>query len=93
VATFVHEDIRGLDVAVNDTFRVRGVQSIGHVNRDGQQTFKLHRTASDDVFQSLAVEIFHGDEGFAILFANVMNSADVRMVQCRGGFGFPSKSL
>src|SRR6202035_5819490 len=39
----------------------------------------------DAMFQSQAFEEFHGDKGLTILFANVINSANVRMVQggCR----------
>jgi hypothetical protein len=35
VASFRDEDVGGLDVAMNNPFRVRGVKSIGHINRDG----------------------------------------------------------
>jgi hypothetical protein len=35
----------------------------------------------------------HGDERLAVLFADVVNSADVGMVQGRGRFGFAAETL
>jgi hypothetical protein len=69
VASFRNEDVGGLDVAMNNPFGVRGIESIGHINRDGQQAFKVHRTASDGVFEGLAFEKFHGDKGQTAFFA------------------------
>ena len=40
------------------------------------------------MLQSLAVEKFHRDEGFAVRFADIVNRADVGMVQGGGGLGF-----
>jgi hypothetical protein len=40
------------------------------------------------VFQRHAFEKFHGDEGVAFLFANVMDGADVGMIESRGGLSF-----
>ena len=42
----------------------------------------------DGVFQGLAVEKFHGDEGFAVGFADVVDRAEVGMVQGGGGLRF-----
>jgi len=44
-------DICGLDVSVNDAFGMRGVQSIGDVNRDRKQLFQFHRAACAQVLQ------------------------------------------
>jgi len=40
------------------------------------------------VLQGQAVQKFHGDERFAVLFVNFVDSADVRMIQSRGGLRF-----
>jgi hypothetical protein len=37
--------------------------------------------------QRLAVEKFHGDEWLAIMLINFIDSADIRMIQGRGGAG------
>ena len=44
------------------------------------------------MLQGLAVEKLHGDEGLAIFFADVVNGADVGMVQCGSGLGFALKA-
>ena len=43
----------------------------------------LHRTPGDQVLQGYALEVFHGDERLAALFTDVVNGADVGMVQRR----------
>ena len=40
------------------------------------------------MFQGLAFEKFHGDEGLAVLLVNLVNGADVGVVQCRSGLRF-----
>ena len=44
------------------------------------------------MFQGLAVEKLHGDEGLAVFFADFVNGADVGVVQCGGGLGFALKT-
>ena len=44
--------------------------------------------AVDEVLQSGAVEKFHGDEGFAVLFADIVDRANVGMIQRGGCLGF-----
>src|SRR5215467_2726042 len=78
-----NENVRWFDVAVDDSFRVCRVQPVGHANGYVQQTFQFHRATSDDVFQSLAFQKFHGNEGLATFLSNVVNRADVGMIQGR----------
>ena len=92
MASFRDEDVGGFDVSMNNPFGVRGVETIGHINRDGQQPFKVYRTASDDVFEGLAFERFHGDESHTVLFVNLVNGADVGVVQRRGGLRLTLKT-
>jgi len=37
VAALGDEDIRGLDIPVNDAFRVRRIERVGHINGDFHQ--------------------------------------------------------
>jgi len=46
----------------------------------------------DLVFQRDPFEKLHGDEGLAILLADVVNRANIRVVQCGGGLGFTLKA-
>jgi hypothetical protein len=82
-----HKDICWLDVTVDYAFRVRSIQSVGHVNRNGQEPFQLHRTPSNRVLQRLSVQKFHGDKGFAMSLADFVDGADVWVIECRSCLG------
>ena len=45
------------------------------------------------MFECLAFEVFHRQEGSAVFFADIVDSADVGMVQRRGGTGFAAKAV
>ena len=51
----------------------------------GSRVFEIQRAAGDAVLQGLAFEELHGDERLAVLLADVVNGADVGMIQ--GGCG------
>ena len=79
---FVHqENIRGLDVPVNNPFHVRCFQSVGNLDRHVQNFRDHHRLGGDPVLQRLALQQLHGDKWPTLEFANVVNRADIRMVQ------------
>jgi len=44
------------------------------------------------VLERGAFEVFHGDERLRRTFADVVNGADVGMIQGRGGFGFAAET-
>ncbi len=88
-----HKNVGRLDVPVNDSLSVRGVQCISNLNPELQQFFDVQRFARDALLQRVALQQFHHDVGLAILLANLMNRADVGMVQRRGGPGFPLESF
>src|SRR5215470_11947020 len=92
MTTLRKENVRRLDVSMDDALRVRGVQPVGYANRHAQQLLDFHGPPSDCVFQGLAFEKFHGDKRPAVLFADVVYSADVWMAQRRRRLRFPMKS-
>ena len=50
-------------------------------------------TAADQVLQGRAIHELHGDEGAAFLLADVVDRADVGMIERRGGPSFAAKTL
>ena len=76
---------------MNDPRRMRRIERVGDLNGKRQEQIGLQETAGDTVLQHDAIQKFHGDECPPILFANVINCADVGMVQCGSGLRFASK--
>jgi len=66
---------------------VGGVESVGNLDTHFQQLFQLERPALDLVSESRAVQILHGDEGLPLLLADVVDRANVGMVQGRSRLG------
>ena len=81
VAPLGDENIGRLDVPVDDAFRVGGVESVSNFNGNVEQGFEFHGTAHDDVLEGRAVEEFHGDEAPAVLLADFVDGANIRVVQ------------
>ena len=80
------ENIRGLDVAVNDARAVRGIQRVGDFDAEREQRLQLQAAMpGESLLQRGAFQILHRDEGAAVLLADVMNGADVGMIQRGGG--------
>ena len=85
VPSFGDKDIGGLDVAVHNAFAMRSIERIRDFDGQQEQLFIFQRTAGDDVFQCQAVQILHGDERPSLLLSDVVNGADIGMIQggCR----------
>src|SRR6516225_293037 len=71
------------DVPVNNPLPVCSIQRVGDLDSYLEHLFQFHWPTSDGVFQGFAFQKFHSDESSAVFFADVMNGADVRMVQRR----------
>ncbi len=93
VAAIGNEDVRGLDIAMNDSPDVRGIEGIGHFNRQREQALELHRPAIDQMFQRLAAEALHHDEDMSLMLADFVDGADVGMIQRGCGAGLAAKSF
>src|SRR5580693_2926863 len=72
---------------MNDALRVSSIECVRNLDGQRQQDLGIQRLPRDAVFQRHAVEIFHHDEGLTILLIDLVNSADVRVIQGGGGFG------
>jgi len=78
------EDVRRLDVAVDDAAGVRGVETVGDLDAEIEHAVERQRSARDLLLQRVAVEQLHHDELLALVLADVVNRADVRVVERRG---------
>src|SRR4051812_24266199 len=76
-----HEDIRRLDVAMDDAAAVGGVEGIGDLDAVLRQGRVLDRLPADLLVERLAFEQFHGDELLAVVVADFIDGADVAVVQ------------
>src|SRR5208337_5014829 len=93
VSALGYENIGGLDVAMDDARVMGSVQRLGDVNGQRQQRFRFQRTAADVMLQRHSIEKFHGNERSTVLLVNVVDGADVGMVQRRGGASFAPEAL
>jgi hypothetical protein len=57
------------------------IQGIGNLDANGENGCQIHRPPCDAVLQGRALKKLHNDERSAVLFADVVNCADVGMVQ------------
>ena len=87
------EDIRRLDVAVDDALGMRSIQSVGDLDREIERGSQLKRASTDAVFQRHPFQILHGDEGFSIVLADFVGGADVGMIERRCHARFTLKAL
>src|SRR3982075_2164579 len=83
-----HENVRRLDVAVDNTLGVCRIERISDFSREREQQLQLERLPRDAVLQCQPVQVLHGDEGLPILLADVINRANVWVVQSGGGLRF-----
>ncbi len=88
-----HKNIRRLNVAMDDSLGVGRVERVGDLDAQRKQRVQFHGTVADDVFQRRAVEVLHDDEGLAVLLANVVDGADIWMVERRCGPGLAAEAL
>ena len=82
-----HEDVRWLDVAMNDALLVGGFQSVANLNGDVEQSLQrklrplLAGRFEVNVPQRLALQQLHHEEGLPFVLSEFVDGADIGMVQ------------
>jgi hypothetical protein len=76
-----YENVCRLDIAVNDAPGVRRIERFGNLDGQRQQGRKLHRTAGDSIPQRRSLEELHHDEIRILVASNLVDRADVGMIQ------------
>jgi hypothetical protein len=74
---------------MDDAVIVRGFQRIGHLRRVLQGIVQRQAAMSGDpIVESLAFDVLHHEEASTVFVADVVQGADVRMVQTGNGLCF-----
>ena len=68
---------------MHDAFGMRRVERLGNLRPEIDDAIDLQRTAGDHLGQLLAVEHLHGKEGTSFVLADLVDRADIGMVQAR----------
>jgi hypothetical protein len=93
VAAVSDEYVRGLDVAVNDSVRVSGIQTLCNLDSQVQDLVRAKRFAEDALPQRLALQILHGNEVLPLKLVDVVDRAYIGMIQCRSRLCLASEAL
>src|SRR5712675_1107865 len=75
------KNIGWLDVAMNDAFGVSGVQGVGDFDGQGQKRFSIEWRTGNFVLEGGPLKALHGNKSAALVFADVINRADIGMIQ------------
>jgi hypothetical protein len=73
---------------MNDPLCMGGVESVRDLDGQGKNQVRIHRTIADTMLEGHTVQILHNDEGLPIVLADLINSANIRVVQRRSSLGF-----
>ena len=93
LTAFGNENVGGLDVAMDDALGVGGVECIGNLDAEVEDGIGFEGAPFDAMFERVAFEKLHGDEVAAVVIPDVVDGADVGMVQGRSGTGLAAKAL
>src|SRR5262249_22662369 len=85
LAVFRDENVGGGDVAMDDALGVCSVDPFCNLDGHAQKSFDSHRLASDTVLQGRSIKKLHYDECLPVLLADIVNGANVGVVQGRSG--------
>ena len=88
----VDEDVGRLQIAMNDSFRVRRFECVGDLSGEIEQHIDVERARANLVGQRFAFEQLHHDEVLRLVLFDREDRADVRMIQCRRGARFALKA-
>ena len=88
MAAFSDKNIRGFDIAMNDALGMSGIERVGNLNCQTEQNIRLDGLSADQMLERFAIQKLHGDECLSVLLADVVNGANIRMIQRGCGLRF-----
>src|SRR5262249_61286210 len=78
---------------MNDAGRMCGFERVANLCGHAQSLRNLERPPCDPLFERLSIQQFDSDEVQSLSFANLVNGADVRMVERRCSLGLTFERL
>ena len=92
-AAIHQEEIGGLDVAMENAGAVRRIERIGDLDAEVDRLMDLDRPMRQQLAQGLPLEQLHHEVRSALVLADVVDRADIRVVQRGSGACFGAKPL
>ena len=89
--TIDEENVCRLDIAMDNAFGVGRFEAVGDLDAEVEKFGDGDGLAGDAALERLTFEELDGDERAAFEFADIVNGADVRMIERRGGAGFAAE--
>jgi hypothetical protein len=83
VPALSYKDVGRLDVSMNDPLAVCDAECVRHLTPPFKHLLERQRLAGNPMFQRGAFHELHGNKHLTILFANLVDRADVGMIQRR----------
>ena len=87
------EHVGRLQIAVDDVAGVGRAQGIGNLNADLHHALRAQRAVGHHFAQAAALEQLHHHERTAAGLADVVDGADVGVIERRGGLRLPPEAL
>ena len=75
-----NKNVRGLDVPMDDPFRMRYPKRVGNLNRQVEQRLGFDWLTADSMLERLTFQKFQDDKRLALGLADFVNRADVRVI-------------
>jgi hypothetical protein len=75
------ENVGGFYVAMDDSIAMSCVERVCDLDTQVQQLIKLRQIAFNAMLEGLALEQFHGNKMFPLGLVNLIDGADVRMIE------------
>ena len=74
------ENVCRLDVPMNNTFGVSGIQRVCDLNSPFQQVHRLQRFSTNPIPKGVAFQQLHHDERATVVLTNIVNRADAGVI-------------